>query len=352
MRRAIAAMLCGVFLCSSPVFGAAVTGKISGDRLQWFSGKDDGEFLVSTQFDRIGGLPKTTQWFPGTFSVSASQTLTLTSEQGDVVTLDASLVGATYQLNGGYTEDSVPPVAPICVRSNFGAQTTVIDPNGNFCIADTSAKYKVAIEPFNQYQPILKLERSAVIEAFKEKPTGTYNGVMSGTLRYGFYVNATDSALTYRNIPVTFSVQLRHIASYISNISVLGSGHIEPQYNTYKHTAKGATRYKVSAVGAFESGVRFRFIGKNDDDYTLKPAPKHATAKSIPYSISCSQCRPNPLLVEDGTLLYPNTWLQVEEENKKRLSFDLEVSYDDVKEEDVVDGTYHDTFTLMLEVIL
>ncbi len=52
-----------VFIVFSFAFSAAVTGKISGDRLQWFSGSDNGEFLVSTQFDRIGGLPRTTQWF-------------------------------------------------------------------------------------------------------------------------------------------------------------------------------------------------------------------------------------------------------------------------------------------------
>ncbi|MDN4712552.1 hypothetical protein QYZ44_28045 [Vibrio parahaemolyticus] len=61
--------------------------------MQWFSGSDNGEFLVSTQFDRIGGLPRTTQWFPGTFSTSTSKTLTLTSETGEVISVPAVLAG-------------------------------------------------------------------------------------------------------------------------------------------------------------------------------------------------------------------------------------------------------------------
>ncbi|HBC3459963.1 hypothetical protein ACEV8A_14125 [Vibrio parahaemolyticus] len=351
MNKLACTVLCGVLLSSPFSFSAAVTGKISGDRLQWFSGNDNGEFLVSTRFDRIGGLPRTAQWFPGTFSTSTSKTLTLTSETGEVISVPAVLAGTTYQLTGGFTEDTVPPVAPICSESILGAQTTVIDRGGNFCVASKSAKYKNAVEPFNQYQPILKLERSTLIKAFEGKPTGTYSGVISGILRYGFYVNATDSALTYRNIPVTFSVQLRHIGSYISNITVLGTGHIVPKYDTYNHTAEGGTGYKVTASGAFETGIRFRFTGKDDNDYTLKPMARIGSAKAVPYSVSCNKCTPGTLLVEDGILQHPDSWIKIEETGKS-VSFDLNISYQDVKAEDVVDGTYRDSFTLMLEVIL
>ncbi|MDF4372517.1 hypothetical protein P3381_24700, partial [Vibrio parahaemolyticus] len=65
----------------------------------------------------------------------------------------------------------------------------------------------------------------------------------------------------------------------------------------------------------------------------------------------CNKCTPGTLLVEDGILQHPDSWIKIEETGKS-VSFDLNISYQDVKAEDVVDGTYRDSFTLMLEVIL
>ncbi|MCD1416912.1 hypothetical protein IOC51_23085 [Vibrio parahaemolyticus] len=347
MKKALG-LLCGALLFCPPLFAATVTGKITGEELRWLNGHSDSGMLVSNTFDYATGLPSTDRWVPGTFAHSTSL-LTLTSESGDKVRVPAQLVGATYAASGSFTSEAVPSVAPVCTDAILAAQTTVISRDGSFCIAEKSARYSAAQTPFNQYRPILKLDQSVLIEAFKDKPSGTYNGTVSGTLRYGFYVSGS-GALSYRNLPVTFSVQLRHVASQLSRLSVLGTGHITPQYNAYQHTAQGATSYKITAYGAFETGIRFRFVSKADDDYSLK-AVGVPLATVLPYSVSCAQCLPGTILVEDGVLRYPEQWLRVEQSGFS-VSFDLKISYKDVSVSDVVDARYQDSFTLMLEAIL
>ncbi|EHH1078766.1 hypothetical protein J7I01_004460 [Vibrio parahaemolyticus] len=346
--KKVLGLMCGVLLFCPQPQAATVTGKITGEELRWLSGHGDRGVLVSNAFDHATGLPSTDKWVPGTFAHS-TKLLTLTSDSGDKVRVPAQLIGATYLLSSGFTPDTTPMGASICTDAILAAQTTVLSRDGSFCIAEKSARYAVPQTPFDQYRPMLKLEQSALIEAFKDKSSGIYSGVVSGTLRYGFYVQGSN-ALSYRNVPVTFSVQLRHVASRLSRLSVLGTGHIIPKYNTYKHTAQGSTGYKVTAYGAFETGIRFSFVSKANDDYTLK-AVGTPSATTLPYNISCSQCLPYTELVENGVLHHPEQWIRVEQSGSS-VSFDLTISYDDVGADDVINARYQDSFTLMLEAIL
>lgn len=351
MKKTLGVACCAWLLCSAS-FAATVTGRISGDELRWLSGRGDDGLLVSNAFDHVAGLPRTEHWVPGTFAMS-TETLILKSSSGGEVSVPAQLVGATYAIMGKFASVAVPTAAPRCAESILAVQTTVINRDGSFCVAKKSARYDGdAMVPFNQYQPILKLDRTTLIEAFKGKPTGTYSGVVTGTLRYGFFVPGS-GALSYRNIPVTFSVQLRNIGSRLSQVSILGSGHISPTYDTYKHIAKGMTGYKVTAYGAFETGLRFRFVGKDADDYTLKPelTPRSRSALPIPYSMDCDRCATRSQLVDDGHLKVLDSWVEVRGAGES-ITFDLAISYRDVKAEDVTKGVYRDSFTLMLEAIL
>ncbi|EHK2924755.1 hypothetical protein J7Y46_004644 [Vibrio parahaemolyticus] len=341
-------LLCGALLFCPLLQAATVTGKIAGEELRWLSGHSEGDVLVSNSFDHATGLPPTDKWIPGTFAHS-TKLLTLTSESGSKVRVPAELVGATYLAAGGFTPDTVPMGAPICADAILATQTTVVSRDSSFCIAENSARYSAAQTPFAQYRPILKLDQSALIKAFEDKPSGTYTGAVSGTLRYGFYVPVS-SALSYRNIPVTFSVQLRHVASRLSRLSVLGTGLITPKYNTYRHTAQGSTGYKITANGAFETGIRFRFVSKAANDYSLK-AVSAPLATALPYNISCAQCLPDTTLVENGVLRNPEQWIRVEQSGSS-VSFDLNIFYDEVSANDVVNARYQDSFTLMLEAIL
>lgn len=340
-----------LLLASCKGHAATVTGRLEDGRMHWLSGRGNGEYLLSNAFDRPSGLPLTLKWVPGTFAMSAKR-LTLTSETGELVTVDAQLVGATYLAAPGFSPEAAPAAAPYCREREevLATQTRVLNSDGDFCIASKMGVYSTPTKPFQQYQPILKLTLDELVDKLKDKPTGTYTGVISGTLRYGFYVTAS-SALSYRNIPVSFTVQIRNVASHLSSLTVLGNGHISPKYNTYKHTAGGGAGYKITARGDFETGIRFRFIGKPDDDYTLKPVG-HPLAATIPYSVDCSGCLPDTKLVDSGALLYPEQWSRVEQSGNS-VTFDLRITYRDVQAEDIVDkARYQDSFTLMLEAIL
>ncbi|MGF1873325.1 hypothetical protein [Photobacterium indicum] len=331
---------------------AAISARLTGDRLQVMNGRTDGEYFIPSNFDTPVGLLKTERWVPGAFSSSLS-TLTLTSTGGDVVSVPARLAGATYLQSTSFIKEGVPTVAgaPVCGETISAGQVTVRDTNNvGFCIADSSFRLKTAVKPFSKYQSILKLNKADLISAFSSKPAGIYSGTVSGILRYGFYVNASGNALTYRNIPVTFSMQIQYVSNYLHSVTVLGTGHISPEYDTYQHTAKGHTGYKITANGYFDTGLRFKFTSKGDNDYTLKPSKGPATPP-IPYSIECDGCASGGLLVDKGTLVNPGAWSRVEKTGRS-IPFKLNIFYDNVSVNDVEESIYRDNFTLMLEVIL
>lgn len=341
-----------------PVNAAAVSAKLTGERLKVINGRADGEYLIPNSFDTPVSLLNTNSWIPGTFSSSLS-TLTLTSATGEVVSVPARLAGASYLQAAPFDSVTPPRVnAPICGETIPAGLVTVLDTsNVGFCIANKGFKFKsgTSIPPFTKYRPILKVNKNALISAFSSKPSGIYSGTVSGVLRYGFRYDGTTSSVsyppTYRNIPVTFSVQIQYVPNYISSVTVTGTGHISPEYDTYQHTAKGRTGYKITAKGSFESGIRFKFTTKDNNDYTLKPSTK-TEAPTIPYSIKCDGCVSGGLLVDKGTVVNPEVWSRIEKKGSS-IPFKLNVFYENVSVDDVVDGViYRDNFMLMLEVIL
>lgn len=339
-----------ILFCSTSVFSASISAKLVGDKFQIINGRSDGKFITPNFFDEGFGILKTKKWVPGTFA-SSQDSLILTSKDGNTVTLPAILTGVTYLQLNSYTTEAISGGFGVANCSRFiKARETTVSNEGHpgFCIANESFILKVPSKPFEKYKPILSLEKNNVINAFKSKPSGVYSGTISGVMRYGFIVNAEGNALTYRNIPVTFSLQIQYESNVINNITVLGNGHISPQYNTLAHTAKGSTGYKITANGYFDEGIRFRFVTKNSDDYTLKSVT--GGVKDIPYSIECLGCA-NTLLIDKGNEVNPKTWNEVKGIGNS-IPFNLKIFYDDVSVNDVNEDIYRDNFTLMLEPIL
>ena len=218
-----------------------------------------------------------------------------------------------------------------------------------FCIANQSINFDNPTVPFKRYQPIIRLDKGELIERMKGKPKGIYSGTVTAVISYGFKANISEAVKTYRNIPITFSMQIAYNPSVISRINVLGNGHITPEYDTYKHTVSGTTGFKISALGYFQNGLKFKLINKDANDYTLKPDMGGST--SIPYSISCQGCSSSPELVNSGSLVDEGIGL-IDAPGATMIPFMLNVGFKDVSVKDVEDKRYNDHFTVMFEVLL
>ncbi|PKG40495.1 hypothetical protein [Psychromonas sp. Urea-02u-13] len=326
-----------------------INGKLTGEKLDWFNASSDGQYLTPNYWFKPGNLPKTTAWVPGTFTSMTDLYIELSSGN-EHVSVPLTLSGVNYQTNPIWESSWYSDIYPSCNETKLSSIATVKRTAGHgYCIADSRLNYQQPETPFTALQPIIKLDKAVLIAQLKGKSKGVYSGTVSAIASYGFFVDASQTVKTYRNIPITFSVQIEYNPSVIKRINVLGTGHIVPKYDTKAHTVSGQTGFKVSALGYFENGLTFRLINKKTNDYTLKPVNSGST--SIPYSITCKGCSSGSQLVSKGKLVDDGK-AEITSPDSTLIPFTLGVNYDNISVKDVEESSYADHFTVMFEVTL
>ncbi|MBW8182324.1 hypothetical protein [Shewanella nanhaiensis] len=327
-----------------------MSGKLVGEELTWYNARDvAGDAVVPNYWFKPMRLPETKRWVPGTYTTPSQFQIQLSSGS-DTVSVPLKLTGVRYHPLKGYEKSPYSDTYPTCSRTDLGQFILVRSGGqGDFCIANSSIHYQEASPPFNKYQPSFELDKTRLIAALNGKPKGIYSGTVTAVFSYGFFAETSETVKTYRNIPMTFSIQINYSPSTIKRINVLGNGHITPEYDTYKHTVSGTTGFKISALGSFQNGLKFKLINKDANDYTLKPDRGGSTY--IPYNISCQGCSSAPELVIDGSVVNEGKG-QIEAPNSTMIPFMLKVGFKDVSVNDVEDKRYNDHFTVMFEVLL
>ena len=326
-----------------------INGKLVGEKLEWYNASNDGEFITPNYWFKAPRLPETEKWIPGTFTSPTDLSIELSSGS-EHVAVPLTLSGVNYQPNAGWENDFYSDIYPICDETILSREISVKRLSGSgFCIADNFIRYTFPVEPIISVQPIIKLDKSVLIAGLKGKPKGVYSGTVSAVISYGFFAEGSETVKTYRNIPITFSVQIKYQPSVIKRINVLGTGHIVPNYNTATKTVSGMTGFKISALGYFENGLIFSLINKEPDDYTLKPVGGGST--TIPYSIVCKGCSSGSELVSKGKVVQDGK-AEITSPGSTLIPFTLGVGYDNISEKDVEEKTYDDNFTIMFEVML
>lgn len=339
-----------IVIFSSWTNAASVSIQLQNEKINILNGRSDGEYIIPNSFETPTGLLKTNKWVPGTFAATTDKlVLTSMNGMGEKVVIPAKLAGAIYSQSTSFSKVDISSISgvPFCRYVNPNSSVTVLG-DGEFCLSNSAFELKIATRPFQKFKPILKINKSDIISAFSGAvPEGVYTGMISGTMRYGFYANVSNGALTYRNIPVNYSVSIDVKKDMITKLNVLGTGYITPKYNTSSRTADGHTGYKISLLGSFNSGIRFKFVSKDLDDYTLKPSKTMRTG-DIPYSINCNGCSSISRLVTQGKEEYPNKWHEVDGKGTS-IHFDLDIFYENISVDDVESDTYQDNFILMFE---
>lgn len=340
-----------LLLCLLTVNAHAFTinGKLTGEKLEWYNASNNGEYITPNYWFKPARLPETQKWVPGTYTSPTDLTITLSSGS-EHVSVPLTLSGVNYQPDPTWEGDWYSDIYPSCDETTMMGMITVKRTSGSgFCIADNVLNYNHLVVPFSAIQPIIKLDKSILIAQLKGKKTGVYSGTVSAVISYGFFAKGSETVKTYRNVPITFSVQISYKPSVLSRINVLGNGHIVPKYDTTAQTVSGLTGFKVSALGYFENGLKFELINKAVDDYQLKPVSSGST--SIPYSITCQGCSTGSQLVEKGKVVTDGK-AEIHSPGSTLIPFTLGVGYDNISVDDVEETSYADYFTIMFEVSL
>ncbi len=334
-------LLCSCCLLSSLAHAVTLSAKLTGEELVWQNGMHISEYLTSTNWQILGGLPPTTEWAPGTFITAPSAGITL-SNGTDSVTVPVKVSGMQYGL--GAASDKFPDQVPTSGGkecSKFRLEAVTASAIGYGCVAGNAYKGTTLYTPFQFARPLIELDDATLINAFKTEglPEGTYSGSITTSPFYMY--RSQGGAWTYRQFgPASLTLQIQYIPAFLANVQVLGNGVMIPTYDTVSHSVSGETAFKVKAAGSFTSGVKLTF---EDRTYELK----HSESESrIAYDVTCSACSDTDI-VKDGALQLTGKETNVPGSGSS-VFFDLFISFN-ASDSEVETGFYTDNLVVYFE---
>lgn len=312
--------------------GSVTNGKVTWDNVMISNGQK-----TLTTWSSVSGLAPTVKWRPGFLASPQTQSTVMLSSGSNTVSLPLTLSGIEYNTGGNDITDTISVPGTKNCEKNI-SMGNVIHLVGHWdCSYDKLINNGATKTPFFFLRPLLSMDDSTILRSFEGKPEGRYVGMFPVVIRYFYY--STTGAVTYRDVRKTFSVQLSYKPSYISSITIIGSGRIEPVYDKIAKTVSGITSFEVNATGYFSKGLKMILPLR---DYSLK---SQKSDKKIPYSIDCI-C--SAKIVNNGSLGSNNIVLNANP-SKSNIDFNLDVHYDNIKAADVDSGHYTDSFTVLFE---
>lgn len=314
---------------------AAMRGTITGNKVDWIGAMkvSGGNFYTPTGWDIIHNLEATQRWTPATHATATPGQLNLSGSSGSV-SAAIKVVGLEY--NMGNLKPNQSGNAGSCGVLSMSDSTVAL--LGESCRSNLDFTYTSRANPFYFTRPIVEVNETELLSEFEGMEMGKYIGSVSLVARYEYYTSS--GALTYRNVPYTFEVELDYQPSYLTSVTVLGNGVIEPVYNTQERTVSGSTSFNVNASGYFNNGIKLRFINR---DYALDGPTK------IPYSIQCQGACSASDIVQEGVLLQESIIVSEGQSNMRNIDFLLDVGYENIHKDQVETGSYNDTITIVFE---
>ncbi|WP_217520379.1 hypothetical protein [Vibrio metschnikovii] len=314
---------------------AAMRGSIIGNKVDWIGAiKISGSNLYApTGWDIINNLEATDHWIPATHTGVTSMQLNLYGPNR-VVTTAIKVVGLEYNM-GSLKPNQSGSSGNCSVLSMTDSTVALL---GESCRSNLDFTYSSRANPFYFTRPIIEINEVDLLSDFNGVEMGKYNGSISLVGRYEYYT--ASGTLTYRNVPYTFEIELDYQPSYLTSVTILGDGVINPVYNIQEHTVSGSTSFNIDANGYFNNGIKLSFFNR---DYILDGPTK------IPYSIKCrGACSANNI-VNDGLLVNESIIISEGEINIKNINFLLDIGYERIYKDQVETGNYNDVITIIFE---
>lgn len=339
-------LLCSVFFLSPLAHSLTLNANLTGEQLVWKNGIRVNDYLTSSNWQVLGGLPPTKEWTPGTFIAKPQEEIVL-SNGTDKVTIPIDVSGMQFGLGAAANKfpERVDTSSSACSQFQLRDATAAVVGSG--CSAGVAYKGAEYYTPFQFSRPLVKFSDSEVVKAFGNSgvPEGVYSGHITVSPFYMY--RSQGGAWTYRQFgPTPLSVRVRYIPSFLTNIQVLGNGLMTPAYDTKNHKVSGLTGFKVKANGLFTSGVKLTFDDRPKGGYKLQHSEINS---SIAYDVRCQACTKQQI-IQDGTLQLPNAETIVQGSGSL-IAFDLLVEFEsDVS--DVESGLYTDNLVVYFEANL
>lgn len=348
LKVIIIAFIIGLFPTISNAF--TVNADFVGEQLKWknaiAAGATPGWTL--TDWTPVSGMPQTTKWIPGNFSSQPAVNMTLSGPGGNAsIPIEIKGIEYNWTSNPSSIDTNVLSLGPICSTDAIGGSSGIVaDDNGAACVSSQQITYPTAIKPFYFIRPIFNLDEEQLALALSGKGSGTYSGTTLLNIRYYYFTSS--GALSYMVLSQSFSLIINYQPAILTNVLIYGEQNITPVYNSDNGTVSGSTSFNVIASGMFPNGITLTF---EDRDYKMK---NEASGTYIPYSIVCSTCIDNQIVLNGNYQLASTDTSIPVSGNINTINFNLDVSYTDVAAETLSNesATYRDIITITFKETL
>ncbi|AWG86261.1 hypothetical protein HN008_20295 [Vibrio parahaemolyticus] len=334
-------LVASALLTTSYSYGAFyVKGDVKGSNVRWDNVTINSEKMVPSQWGVPPALRSVNAWSAGALASAPPSSIVLKGGSGNEVSgeIPIQITGIQYNTMG---IDFTSSVSSFGGCGNADAVTSsVVSVDGRVgCISQTKLSTEAPSAPFVLFRPIFSLNEDEIVAALSGKSQGIYSASVPITARY--YYENTSGISTYRNISDVMIFTFNYDPIQLENITVLGDGVMEPNYDTSARVISSNTTFEITANGYFMNGLVLTMPTQTYQmSNTLSPG------NTIPYSINCMECSAQ-MLVREGTLLKQETTI-AEGSGGTAINFNLRFNYY-VDGESLVSGTYQDSVTIMLE---
>ena len=345
MRHLILLALFLVYSASSSALTVNIS--VTGDKIKYENAVTAmNSTHKPTTSEIISGLEPTKKWIPAIATTNKKLTFVSSSDQAEV---DVEIWGLEYDVGGLNTTLDLNPEYGLedsrCSLRRIGTSFEILEQYYNSsCISVNSINNVTENIPFYFVRPLFKVKNLS--GALKGKPEGVYVGSLKVPFRYYFYNSM--SILTYRNLSFNLTFQVNYIPEVFTSLVVTpeNGGVMPPQYGS--GTVKGETRFNIETLGYFNTGIKMKF--DTSKDYSLTHASQ--TEKKIPYYIHCDTCDDKVIVDDKGkitTSVLNNAGVVLAPvgSDKTRISYNLTVGYSDKTVNEVVTGSYSDSFVVV-----
>ena len=293
-------------------------------------------------------------WIPGQLDTVGSQVITL-SGNGKTTTFNLELTGIVY---GGIS------MAPDTPPSGQGGNAAGAQEGNSYTVysgvaqsyssqmyqSTSTARYS----PFTLVRPLFDLDRTKLLTALKDLPSGTYTAALPLSYRYKVQYEQ-NGVWTYEVRPLTLTLQVKYRARSLDEITVTGTGHITPEYGKLNNTVTGETRWTVTAKGMMPAGISMHFV-EPTRKFAMKRSDARVSDPVIPYNLTINNTNSrmgdgeSNALVRKGVLIPgAETVIIKPASGIEHLEFMLNA---DFTSKYIPSGAYTDQFTVMFQVVI
>lgn len=346
-------------------FAAEVYGTITANNpVVWNNAAANSYFgsgAISPSAWTIAQERATAEWYPATMDNQSTNTISFVNHTtGESFTTSLELLGVEYNLGSSvsyftandYGSNVGAGVANECAGSNTGGSIARVIQEPTLCVSRTGYRSVSRVEPFKFFRPAFSLPDISNDIFTAPVGTGTYTASINISPTY-FFTSETGT-MTYTRVPGTLMITIDYQAAILESLTVLGSGEIEPKYDTATKRISGSTTYDVVLGGTLPTGVIMTF-SPTSGDYEMINAEN--SLEKIPYSITCTVgcASADKVIVQDGlmnTASFPDSKvITVDGVGSNQVNVKYDISFD-IDGNSINSGNYQGSFNVIYEVNL